>query len=193
MLHQILKALGFDPVARSEREDRVEAAYRAVVRQARSPAFFTDNAVPDTLDGRYDLIVLHLFLLHHRLRAESREAGRWLQALLERFVDDMDRNLRELGVSDLRVGTRVKAMAFGLNGRFRAYGDAIGEEAALVIALDNNLYGTVLDPHPEVLRRMAAYVRAAADMLADTNPVQLLAGEFAFPPPPTPSPPGGPY
>src|SRR5579885_2019728 len=96
------------------------ALYRAVVAQARAPAFYVAYGVPDTLDGRFDLIALHMFLVLHRLKSDT-DASTVSQALFDIMFDDMDRSLREMGVGDLGVGRRVRAMAEALYGRMAAY------------------------------------------------------------------------
>ena len=90
--------------------------YAAAVAQARQPAFYADCGVPDTPTGRFDVIVLHGFLLMHRLKAAP--AGRPLaQAFCDAVVEDMDRNLREMGIGDLSVGKKAKKLMQGFYGR----------------------------------------------------------------------------
>ena len=89
------------------------ALYGAAVAQARQPLFFAELGVPDTLDGRFELVALHTFLVLRRLKARG-EAGNSGQSLVDLFVEDMDASVRELGASDLGVGRRVKAMAQAL-------------------------------------------------------------------------------
>lgn len=111
----------FGRAARRERGDKL---YAAIVAQARSESFYRDCGVPDTVDGRFDLIVLHTYIVLDRLRAEG-EAGRKLsQQLFDTLFDDMDRSLREMGVGDLSVGKHVKRMASGFYGRMKAYDEA---------------------------------------------------------------------
>jgi cytochrome b pre-mRNA-processing protein 3 len=145
-------------------ETAAERLYDAAVAQARTPAFYRSYGVPDTLDGRFEMIGLHVFLLMRRLKSEG-ETGRALsQALCDRFFDDLDRSLREMGAGDLGVGRRVKAMAKAFYGRIAAY-DVSFAGAALEDALARNLYGTV-SPMPEHLSGMARYLRDQARHLA---------------------------
>jgi cytochrome b pre-mRNA-processing protein 3 len=172
----------------SRRSDRAEAAhalYVALVRQAREPAFYSDCGVPDSLEGRFDMIVLHAFLVMRRLRAEGAAGADLAQALFDVMFSDMDQNLRELGVGDLAVGRRVKTMARNFYGRVKAYDeglDAAGD-GALIAALDRNLYATVV-AEPARMARMAGYVRQAAAALAGQDAKELAAGRPAFPPSP---------
>ncbi len=114
--------------------------YAAAVVQARQPAFYADCGVPDTPTGRFDLIVLHGFLLMQRLKAAP--DGRLLaQAFCDAVVEDIDRNLREMGTSDLSVGKKVKKLMQGFYGRLAAYEKALqGDDPMLISALKRNLY-----------------------------------------------------
>lgn len=124
------------------------ALYDDAMLQSRRPVFFTDYGVPDALDGRFDLIVLHLCLLRYILVAAGEDAGdgRMLQAMDERFVMDMDHALREIGVGDLSVGKQVKGMMAAYNGRWNAYQSAFerygadGSDAAVKESVFRNVY-----------------------------------------------------
>lgn len=131
--------------------------YIALVRQSRNPFFYTECAVPDTLDGRFDLILLHLFRALRPIR-EQNDAGPRTRQLMECLFDDMDRSLREMGVGDMGVGKRVKSMSKAAYGRLTAYGQAWGDDMALKEALVRNLYRGV-DPGEAVLGRMVEYIR----------------------------------
>ena len=172
----------------ARRRDRTEAAhalYLALVRQAREPAFYRDCGVPDSLEGRFDMIVLHAFLVMRRLRSEGEAGAALAQALFDVMFSDMDQNLRELGVGDLAVGRRVKTMARGFYGRIKAYDEGLAQavDADLIAALDRNLYATVA-AEPAQIALMAGYVRRAAAAIAAQDTAALLAGRPSFPPPP---------
>lgn len=173
----------------SRRNARREAAsrlYAAVVAQARRPEFYARLGVADSLDGRFDMIALHTVLVARRLDREGRGGRRLGQAVFGVLFDDMDRSLREMGVGDLAVGKRVKAMAKALFGRAKAYGDALdaGGEG-LADALERNLYRSAPPPAAAV-EAMAAYAHAAAHGLDSQDGAALLSGEAAFPDPPAP-------
>jgi len=136
----------FGPGGGTRAADRL---YRSIIEAAREPCFFASLGVPDSLDGRFETLALHTFLVVRRLKSDpSRAAKRLSRALLEAFFSDMDRSLREMGASDLGVGRRVKAMAQALYGRIKAYEAAVEEtgDAALEAALRRNLYGTLSMP-----------------------------------------------
>ncbi|WP_218119119.1 ubiquinol-cytochrome C chaperone family protein [Limimonas halophila] len=151
------------------------ALYDRVVEQARAPVFYRDLGVPDTLDGRFDAIVLHATLVIRRLQRAANPLAERGQALFDTLVDDMDRSLREMGAGDLGVAPRVKRMAQGFYGRFDAYGRALDGEGDLCDALARNLYGTVATPDPRALELMAAYVRREAERL-DSMPDDAFQG-----------------
>lgn len=163
--------------------------YAAIVAQARRPEFYTSLHVPDTLDGRFELIALHAYLILNRLKGQGVEAEAVAQAVFDAMFDDMDRNLREMGVGDLGVGRRVKAMAQGFYGRIAAYdrGLALGD-VALGEAIARNLYGTVGAAHGTVggpeIAIMTAYLRASHASLARCSIEEITANGPLFPDPP---------
>src|SRR3982751_2333547 len=121
------------------------ALYAAVVARARTPHWYLDGAVPDTIDGRFDMIAAALAMV--MLRLEDDPAGAPAATYLaEAFVDDMDPQLREIGVGDLLVGKHVGRMMGMLGGRLGAYRDGLAA-GDLKPALVRNLYrGEAPDP-----------------------------------------------
>ncbi len=189
---------------RDPQETRARALYERVVAQARQPGFYRDGGVPDTVDGRFELIALHAFLVLHRLKTDTGDTEELGQALFDVMFQDMDQSLRELGAGDMGVGPRVKRMAQGLFGRIAAYeaglsgpgaelgaelgaepGAELGAEPGteLEAALRRNLFGTVT-PEPEQVQAMAAYLRGAVDALTQWEPAKIGAAgpEFGLPP-----------
>lgn len=164
------------------RPDRaaVAALYGAIVDQARKPGFFASRGVPDTLDGRFETLALHAFLVLKRLKSDRPATADFAQALFDAMFADLDRGLREMGAGDLGVGRRVKAMASGFLGRVQAYESGLaGGEAALRGALRRNLYGTV-EPREADLAGMADYLRRQSAALAAQPTEGLLAGRVEF-------------
>src|SRR6202020_656983 len=98
----------------------IEVIYGMIVTQAREPLFYRDLTVPDTVNGRFDLLVLHLWMVLRRLRLLP-GGPELCQALFDRFCDDMDGNLREMGVGDLAVPKRMQAFGEAFYGRIAAY------------------------------------------------------------------------
>lgn len=166
-----------------KRDDRAGLTlYNAVVAQARLPVFYRDLGVPDTLDGRFDLVALHAFLIMRRLKGAGPEAESLSRRLYEMMVDDFDRSLREMGIGDTGVGKRVKAMVRAVQGRLHAYDRALdhADPAHLDAALDNNLYGTVREAEPAWRAAVAAYLRRQAEALALQPLAEVMAGHVRF-------------
>jgi cytochrome b pre-mRNA-processing protein 3 len=162
------------------REDRRPfALYGAIVAQARQPAFYTDFGVADSLDGRFDMVVLHVVLATRRLKGA---AAAEQQALFDLFISDMDRSLREMGVGDLTVPKRMKVMAAAFYGRLDAYGTALDarDGVGLAAAIARNLFP---DGETGAAPALAAYALAAEDALAATPLEAVLEGRLAFPDP----------
>jgi len=164
--------------------DAAALAYSRVVEQSRRPGFFTDCGVPDTVDGRFELICLHAFLYLHRLKHEPQ----WAAPLGQRFFDtmfaDFDRSLREMGTGDLSVGREIKRMAEAFYGRIAAYERGLaGDDSVLQPALQRNLFGTAPATQPQ-LQAMARHVRSEAARLCGQAASELLAGQIAFGEPP---------
>ena len=106
-----------NPLSHWRRKDTSAAKlYGAIVAQARLPVFYQEFGVPDTLEGRFLVLSLHLFAVLHRLKAEGTVAHDWgagnlAQELIDRFSEDMETVLRELGVSDLSIPKKVRGLA----------------------------------------------------------------------------------
>lgn len=132
--------------------------YIALVEQSRKPFFYTDCAAPDTLDGRFEIILLHVFLMLRFLKGQE-EKKELSRLLLESLFDDMDRNLREMGVGDMGVGKRVKVMSRAAYGRLEAYTQVWGDDKALAEALTRNVYRGAEIPAPA----LAALMRYAKE------------------------------
>jgi cytochrome b pre-mRNA-processing protein 3 len=158
--------------AARRKSDAVNSLYLMCVEQARSPAFFTYLSIPDTVDGRFDMIIFHTMLLIRRLRG---------QAVLNLMFSDMDRNLREMGVGDLSVGKQVKKMAKAFYGRAEAWETALdaGLEE-LAAALVDSIYRSVEASEAQI-KALGAYAEAADKYLKGQTLDDLLAGTLKFP------------
>jgi cytochrome b pre-mRNA-processing protein 3 len=155
--------------------------YGSIVAQARNPAFYTELGVPDSLDGRYGVLVVHLWLILDRLKRTPAAEG-LARALVETFVTDMDDNMREIGVGDLSVPRKVKKAAAGLFDRTREYDAALasGDDAALRAALGRHLAGSETWPTAGPL---LDWIRASRGELTRWPDDRLLAGEILMPTP----------
>ena len=162
---------------KSAYDDTAMALYSAAVAQARLPVFYQRLGVGDTPDGRFDMVMLHVYLLIRRLKDEGREGKDLAQALFDLMFADMDMNLREMGAGDIGVAHRIKDMAKAFYGRIAAYdsGLAAASDDELAAALRRNLYRKT-DPAEGAVTAMAAYVRHQDRVLAAKDTGVLLAG-----------------
>ncbi|MCB9957612.1 MAG: ubiquinol-cytochrome C chaperone family protein [Rhodospirillaceae bacterium] len=152
--------------------------YRCIVERARDPVFYQEYRVPDTLDGRFDVLVMQAYLVMRRLRAAGEPGERLAQVTFDVMIEDLDRNLREIGVGDLSVGKKVKVMARAFYGRVAAYEAGLADAAddgSLVEALRRNVYRGETDTPAEALAR---HVRALAGEIDALPAEALLAGRL---------------
>jgi cytochrome b pre-mRNA-processing protein 3 len=168
---------------RAQERQTVAGLYAAIATQARLPVFYAALGVPDTVDGRFDLLVLHVWMVMHRLDAEP-DSGQIKQDLFDAMFGHLDLTLREMGAQDLGVGRRIKRMAEGFHGRCSAFREAWlgGDTAKLEEALARNVFGKAA-PAPDAPARMARYVGDAIGRLAATPAAELIAGRIAWPTP----------
>jgi len=166
----------------SREKEAARGLYVAVVERAREVAFYEKAGVPDTVDGRFDMIVLHAFLVFRRLKRDHGTTAPLAQALFDLMFVDMDENLREMGVGDLSVGPRVKKMAKAFYGRVAAYDEAIADGTdSLNAALRRNLFRNA-EIDPAVLAVMARYVQEQAAALDAMEIDTFLSGRVNFAP-----------
>jgi cytochrome b pre-mRNA-processing protein 3 len=168
---------------RRPQDAKIRALYGMIVAQARSPGFYAAYGVPDSVDGRFDMIVLHMVLVMRRLAAATGERLSFSQGLFDQFCLDLDDNLREMGVGDLAVPKKMRRLGGAFYGRQTAYNAALDQagDEELVNALARNIFGT--SGGVGQARRLAVYVRAATHALDAEHDAALLRGEVAFPDP----------
>ena len=164
-------------IARLRAPRPAHTLYYAIVAAARAPELFRDALVPDTFDGRFDLVLLHAALVFRRLRAEGAPAAKLADATFEVMFADFDRSLREIGIGDMGVGRRVKKMARAFYGRAHAYDRALAGEEPLEAALRRNLYAAKPVP-PEGVAHLAAHVRGTETALGLASLADLSAGRL---------------
>lgn len=181
---------------RARAREVLDSLYGAVVRQTRRPEPYVAWGVPDTLDGRYDMLIVNAFVVFRALgrlsRAEAEatgqpetatEAAGMSQALFDHMVRDLDTNFREAGVSDMRIGVRMKKATKAFYGRVASYEaglEADDGNAALRAALDRNVYQKVAAP-PEGLAALAQYVRGLAEASETWTWEDLSHGRIHYP------------
>lgn len=167
--------------------DEGKRLYEALAGQALLPVFYADLGVPDSIDGRFEMLCLHAHAVFHRLRGRGGQADQLGQAAYDAMFSGLDASLREMGVADLGVGRRIKIMTEALNGRIHAYDAALasGDAGALPAAIRRNVYGTVSTQEDQVsapqVSMLAAYQRALRASLAEIDDARLLEGRVSFP------------
>jgi cytochrome b pre-mRNA-processing protein 3 len=158
----------------SARKLLVQSLLDQLVARARAPVFFADLGVPDTLDGRFDLVTLHAWLVLERLKAAHLDME--AQALMDALFVSFDEALREQGTGDMGMGRRMKAMADAFFGRLKVYAAAAQEEE-LTAALARNVWrGAAADRRA---RMLTSYVLSARAALAAAD---VAAGILEFGP-----------
>jgi cytochrome b pre-mRNA-processing protein 3 len=172
----------FHSFSRTPRADSIARLYGMIVAQARAPAFYRIYEVPDTVTGRFEMLVLHAVLLLRRLAGEPEPLRRLGQAIFDRFCSDMDANMREMGVGDLTVPKKMHRVGAAFYDRQGDYQAALATpEGLLATALAQHIYQS--NERPAQAERLATYVRAAARHLADQDSASLARGECTFPAP----------
>lgn len=166
----------------SQESTSIRKLYGAIVAQARSVAFYSAYGVPDTVEGRFDLIVLHIVLLLARLDYDRSSARGIGQKLFDVFCSDLDANLREMGVGDLAVPKRMRQFGEAFYGRQAAYLSALAaqDERELENAVARNIFYGV---NREGASRLARYARAVLRDFGAHDEDALLRGEVVFPKP----------
>jgi cytochrome b pre-mRNA-processing protein 3 len=140
-----------------EHRHAAERLYAVVVARSREPVFFARLEIPDTLDGRFDLLTLHAWLVLRRYQKNAALA----QAFVDRVFAGFDEALREMGAGDMGLGRRLKTFADAFYGRLNAY-EAAGDAAAMAEALVRNLYRGNATPAAAIV---ANYVMRAKEHL----------------------------
>lgn len=171
------------PFRRGAEKRTIAALYGMIVTQARLPAFYADYGVPDTIEGQFDLIVLHLVLLLRRLAREDGPTNSLGQRLFDTFCRDLDDNLREMGVGDLAVPKHMRQFGEAFYGRQAAYAAAFDAADRQVFekALARNIFQT--DGIDDRAVHLARYARAALAKLDAQEQDAFVRGEVAFPNP----------
>ena len=168
----------FQFLRRLKRNTQPAEIYGTLVAQARSPEFYADWNVPDTMTGRFDMLVLHVFLFTHRIRDREplRELG---QDIFDIFFQDLDASLREVGIGDLTVPKRLKKMANSFYGQVQVYTEPMegGQAKTLAEALERNVESG--DSKIEYLK-LSEYMIAQHDYLSGLEDDDFLRGKLSY-------------
>lgn len=161
-------------------EREAKSVYAAILGHIRKPDFYTVYAVPDTFDGRFDLMLLHVFLVMDRINSDGGEvAPAFNQALFDTVFADMDQTLREMGIGDMGIPKHMRRMMKAFNGRMHAY-DAAMRDGSLELALRRNIYGTLSGVLPEAFEKMVDYVQSLAGVLRQQDWRAIARGQVNF-------------
>ncbi|MEM6617114.1 MAG: ubiquinol-cytochrome C chaperone family protein [Pseudomonadota bacterium] len=155
------------------------AIYDQIVEQARSVLFFTHFGVPDTLNGRYEMVALHVALVCRRMRSDNESVAALSQDVFDTFITEMDRTYREMGIGDTTVPKKMKTLGEIFYGRAKTLDECIDGEAGLLAGV----YERNVVERPEDAAKLEAYAIAADKHLKTIDDVAILNGEVSFPKP----------
>jgi cytochrome b pre-mRNA-processing protein 3 len=176
-----------DPADRARREVAARL-YRDLVKQARTPVFYEALGVPDTPEGRFEMVGLHAALVMRRLRRAGAPGTALAQELFDQMCDDLDESLRHIGIGELSVGKHVKRLAGYFYARLRALDEALdaAPRRPLGPMLRTNVYHGGVAPSPHQVDALASYLLAVEAALRAQASGRLLVGEVAWAPPALP-------
>jgi cytochrome b pre-mRNA-processing protein 3 len=160
-------------------EGAARILYAQALEQTRDPEFYSKFGVPDSFDGRFDLLLLHIFLLMERMLGEPNVGQSFNQALFDVTFADMDQTLREMGIGDMGIPKHMRRMMKAFNGRMHAYSEAAEPEAFKEV-LAKNLYGTVQEPDAAHITAMLAYVQSVRRVLGAKQATDILENGVKF-------------
>lgn len=161
-------------------EQSARALYAAILEHIRQPAFYEEGGVPDTLDGRFELLLLHVFFVLDPLVDHAGAGKRTLgQALFDAIFADMDQGLRESGIGDMGIPKHMRRMMKAFNGRMHAYREAV-HGGGMQAALRRNLYGTLETLDEAALARMEAYAYENVAVTGGLSLAHLQEGAVSF-------------
>ena len=155
--------------------------YRLIIQQARRKEFYQDFGVADTVDGRFDMILLLSYILFKRLKNKTKDSQELSQAIFDLMFSDMDQNLREIGIGDIGVSHRIKDMVKAFYGRVNAYDSALLHEDPnhLAEALKRNLYRKT-NAKKSQITSLAHYVLLELKSLESQKIEQIVNGQLYY-------------
>ncbi len=162
-------------------ENAARGVYAGLLERTRQPAFYAVRGVPDTFDGRFDLLLFHLFLVIRRMKEEGAEGAAFGQAVFDAAFADMDQTLREMGIGDMGVPKHMRRMMKAFNGRMQAYDESFDDAAGFKAALRRNLFGAAPQTPLESVEVMAKYARSCAAALAGISLTDIAENRMVLP------------
>ena len=148
-----------------------ELCYALCLSQARDPVFYTDMSVPDTFDGRFEILLLHVFIL---MRVAGDMETDFNQSLFDVFFKDMDQTLREMGIGDMGIAKRMRKMMKGFNGRVHAYRHDLEQ------GIRTNVYGTCDAPDEQGVTLLKAYIEDTIKELSNMPFLSIKNAQLTF-------------
>lgn len=161
-------------------EQAAQDIYQDILHQVRTPLFYSNCGVPDSFDGRFDLLMLHVFIVLHAVNLRSDARGDFGQALFDVCFTNMDQTLREIGIGDMGIHKHMKRILKGYNGRMHAYEETVSDMEAFKAALRRNVYGTLDAPEEVGVEKLADYVLRQIEALEEKPLEDLYAGQIEF-------------
>jgi cytochrome b pre-mRNA-processing protein 3 len=163
--------------------DCAHGLFSAVINQSREKVFYEKYLVEDSLDGRFDLMSLHMALVLDKLdkNAQIKNIPKLKRILQEIMFDNLDLTLREIGVGDLGVGKKIKVMAEAFYGRMMVYQNLLNKQdiEGMSNALKRNLYREK-DIEKNVIGAMASYIFMQHENTHSQAIEKILCGEIVF-------------
>ena len=153
--------------------------YNSIVTQSRHSYFYINHGVPDTPDGRFDMITIHVFLVIRKLKNEHNKNYEMAQEIFDIMFADMEQNLREMGSGDVGVSMKIKAMVEAFYGRIKVYEAGFKNILLLENALNRNLFRKT-NPNKFQVKSMAEYIQHEALRLEKVEIKDILKGNISF-------------
>lgn len=163
-------------------EQEAKMLFNSVHKQSRDAAFYEELGVPDTTEGRFSILTLHMFIVMHRLQkiAHGEELS---QSLFDIAFEDIDRGYREIGIGDMGIPKRMKKLMLGFNGAIHAYEQGVNDKAALKEALRRNVFTAYVGEEDELskpLDSLADYTIDNIEYLQSQDETSIMNGEINF-------------
>jgi len=155
--------------------------YKKIIVQSRDKIFYLKCFVPDSLDGRFDLIVLHFFFINTVLIKKKGDEEKLKEEILNLMFKDFDYNLREMGVGDLSVKKKIYHMSEAIAGRVKAYEEVKNKKESIIgKAIRRNLYGTLDDIDNFYLIKMTKYFKDSIKFVKSNKLLNINENDDIF-------------
>ena len=155
--------------------------YKKIILQSRNKTFYSKGLVPDTIDGRFELIILHFFFINLVLKKKEDIEKKLLEEIIKLMFKDFDYNLREMGVGDLSVKKKIYHMSEALAGRVKAYEEVIEKKGNFIEkAIRRNLYGTLEKINTSCLINMKKYFLDSIKLIKKNNLLDINEKDVIF-------------